>query len=186
MEILSKILFYGVVPGIIVYFRVKKKYGTAFAIGMAATSLLLGLIVSRTFLPTPAERLVELINDNRYEEAKEQLRYIVQKDPGEVKKIDARRVLNPVMFERIKRELSSYYLSVAGGIAERAEIKKEYSCDDEAALKNTAASLEHALRLVDMADNLGGEDPGVRKRVSSSLERLKTEKAKLERGCPGK
>ncbi|HDP80215.1 MAG TPA: hypothetical protein ENN21_05165 [Spirochaetes bacterium] len=186
MEILSKILFYGVIPGVIVYFRVKKKYGTAFAIGMAATSLLMGLIVSRTFMPTPAERLVELINDNRYEEAKEQLRYIAQKDPGEVKKIDAGRVLNPVMFERIKRELSSYYLSVAGGIAEKAEIKKEYSRGDEAALKKTTASLEHALRLIDMAENLGAEDPAARRRILSSLERIKTEKAKLERGSPGK
>ncbi len=184
MELLSKIVFWVLIPLVIVYFRVKKKYGTAFALGMVATSLFFGLLASRSFIEKPYARVVRLMNENRYEDAKRELQYLLQKDPSEAQKIDQGKILNPVMYKRIKDDLSSFYLSVAGNIISKHEGKYDPGCGEEKQLSEKGNEITHALRLIEMAQSMGPGGDVLRNRALSISDRYTMLQEHLKKKCP--
>ena len=63
-QILTKVVFYILIPGIILYYRFRKKFRTAFALGMALTSIFVGFLVSQSFRESYQDAFVRLMNQD--------------------------------------------------------------------------------------------------------------------------
>ena len=75
---LTRVIFYILIPAVILYYRFRKRFRTAFAIGMALTSVLVGFLISQSFRETYQDAFVRLMNENRYEEAREELQKMLR------------------------------------------------------------------------------------------------------------
>ena len=112
MILITRLVFWLILPLVCVYFRIKKKISTGFAFSGVLTSFILGLIFIGTFQEKPVSRFVKLMNQKAYEQAENELRYIIQQNPENIKNIDTSKILNPIKFERMKNKIEKEYLKI--------------------------------------------------------------------------
>ena len=165
------------------YYRFRRKFRTAFALGMALTSIFVGFLVSRSFQESYQEVFVRLMNQDRYEEARLEVQKMLQRDPAELGGIDLHRMINPVMYERMKKELAAYYTAEA---EKAAKLIGEAGPDDCASLHSRRLRLHgmnHSLRLCAMAEALGAAMPEWREKMLVEAESEKKSLLRLEDRC---
>jgi hypothetical protein len=169
MLYLTYVFFWILLPLTSVYFRLKKRIGTGFAIGLVLTSFFLGYIIANTFQERNEERLVRLINEEKLIEAEEVLRWIVQKNPQDIKTIDITKIDNPLLFKKIKEKLGSQYIDIVREMTDTYQIPETPLCSKIDENRNIVKRLEHALRLLHMAEDLGKDSKELR---GSLIERI--------------
>ncbi len=64
-----------------------------------------GFLVSQSFRETYQDDARALNERRQYEEPRFELRKMLQRDPAELNDVDMHRMINPVMYDRIKKEL---------------------------------------------------------------------------------
>lgn len=149
------IFFWILLPLASIYFRLKKRISTGFAIGLVLTSFFLGYITANTFQERNEERLVRLLNEKKLTEAENVLMWIVQKNPQDINRIDSAGIHDPHLFREMKNKLGTRYIAIATEIMNTHRISKSSRCDDIDEHRNVMAKLEHARRLLAMAGSLG-------------------------------
>ena len=173
-----KITFWGIVPVLCIYYRVKKKINTSTTILLVLASFLMGLILIGTFQDEPLDKLIEYLNQDRLEEAKTELKYILQRNPGDIKKIDKTLIINLESFNRIKRELHAEYVEIAEKIIKLYKPIDVAECNVLLERQNEFAKLENAGRLLRMADSIGDEQTQLHENLGKII---KTERPKITR-----
>jgi hypothetical protein len=182
-KIASQIVFYVLLPAVILYYRFRKKFRTMFAIGMAITSVFIGFLVSQSFRETYQDALVRLMNEGRYEEARVELRKMLQRDPAELNDVDMHRMINPVMYDRIKKELGSYYTAEAARVARSIDMPGTEDCQVLHRRRVQLHNMNHSIRLCDMAEALGAPPPQWRIDMSRRIDSEKDILSRLEEKC---
>ncbi len=183
LKIVSQVIFYVVIPAAALYYRFRKKFRTAFAIGMALTSIFVGFIVSQSFRESYRDAFVRLMNEDRYEDARTELKKMLQRDPAELNEIPMHRMINPVRYERMKKDLASYYSAEAGKVARSIEMPAAEDCRVLHERRVQTHNMSHSLRLCGMAEALGAPSPQWKAEMSQRVESEKEVLARLEEKC---
>lgn len=183
MTIIIQIIFWAAIPAVCIYYRVKKKINTSFAFFGIFTSFILGLILIGTFMEDPSEKFIEYMNRNKIEEARRELRIILQKNPADIKKIDKREIINLDAFRRMKAGLEREYLEIIEKSLERYKIDGNAECAGLDDVKKDLAGLLNAQRLLEMAESIGKERPRIDKSLSGRIARGKGIISALEEKC---
>ncbi len=182
-QITAKVVFYVLIPGVILYYRFRKKFRTAFALGMALTSIFVGFLVSQSFRESYQDRFVRLINEDRYEEARLELQKMLQRDPAELGEIDLHRMINPVMYERMKKELAAYYTAEAEKAVRSLGESGPDDCASLHARRLRLHAMNHSLRLCAMAEALGAATPEWQEKMRRGAELEQESLSRLEDRC---
>jgi len=182
-QITAKVVFYVLIPGVILYYRFRKKFRTAFALGMALTSIFVGFLVSQSFRESYQDRFVRLINEDRYEEARLELQKMLQRDPAELGEIDLHRKITPVMYERMKKELAAYYTAEAEKAVKSLGEAGPDDCASLHARRLRLHGMNHSLRLCAMAEALGAATPEWQEKMRRGAESEQESLSRLEDRC---
>lgn len=183
MLYVTYIFFWILLPLTSIHFRLKKRIGTGFAIGLILTSFFLGYITANTFKEGNEERLVRLINEKKLAEAEDVLRWIVQKKPQDIKNIDKASIHDPLLFKEMKDKLGTQYIAIVTEIMDSYQISETSRCGEIDENKNVIAKLEHALRLLTMAENLGKDRKDMEGSLKERIGEGKKVLSRLEAGC---
>ena len=151
---LSYIIFWAILPSIIIYYRYRKKIKTGFALSGIFAVFLLGLILSASFQERPEKKFVKFMNENSFDEAKQEFRYILQKSHDNLKNIDIRMMRNSAEFERIKKSLSDEYILIAEKCLGDFKIN-DTDCNSLFKERAKLDRMNSALRLLRMAESIG-------------------------------
>lgn len=177
------IFFWILLPLASIYFRLKKRISTGFAIGLVLTSFFLGYITANTFEERNEERLVRLINEKKLAEAEDVLRWIVQKNPQDINNIDSAGIQDPLLFKEMKDKLGTRYIAIVTEIMDSHQISESSRCDDIDENRNVMAKLEHARRLLAMAESLGKDRKDREGILRERIEEGKKIITRLEADC---
>jgi hypothetical protein len=183
MLYLTYIFFWILLPLTGVYFRLKKRISTGFAIGLVLTSFFLGYITANTFEERNEETLLRLINEEKLVEAEEVLRWIVQKNPQGIKNIDISKIDNPLLFKEMKEKLGNHYIDIVRGMMDSYQISESPLCSKIDEYRNIVTKLEHALRLLDMAGSLGRDSKELRGSLKERMGEGRRIISRLEVDC---
>ncbi len=178
-----QIAFWGIAPVLCIYFRIKKKINTSTTILLVLASFLIGLILIGTFQDEPSDMLIEYLNQDMMEEAKTELKYILQRNPGDIKKIDKSLIINLESLNRIKRELHSEYVGIAEKIIKSYKAIDFVECGDLHKTLNEFANLENAGRLLRMADSIGDEPAQLHENLGKIIKNERPKITRLKKQC---
>ncbi|MCU0844232.1 MAG: hypothetical protein MUC76_04825 [Spirochaetes bacterium] len=179
----TQVVFYVVIPAVILYYRFRKKYKTMFAIGMALTSVFVGFLVSQSFRESYQDGFVRLMNEDRFEEARVELQKMLQRDPAELNDINLHKMINPVMYERMKKDLTRYYAAEAEKVAQSIDMPALQDCQVLHRRRVQLHNMNHSIRLCDMAEALGAPPPAWRQNMLARIESEKELLSRLEAKC---
>ena len=172
MATIVKLIFWVVIPGIIIYFRAKKKFKTGFAIGFVLTSLLLGLLVSASMQVSPFDAFINNMNSNNYEQAEKDLRVILQGNPNDIRLIDETKIINRVKYKRMKKKLYDEYIEIAETNLAEIPVKEYGDCKKIVKARKNNAAMDHALRMLHMAEAIGPEKKELEKEIIKKRDSL--------------
>ncbi len=172
MATIVKLIFWVVIPGVIIYFRAKKKFKTGFAIGFVLTSLLLGLLVSASLQTSPFDTFIQHMNSNKYEQAERDLRVILQGNPDDIRLIDESKIINRVKYERMKKKLYDEYVEIAENNLAEIPVKEYEDCKKIVKARKNNAAMDHALRMLHMAESIGPEKKELEEEIIKKRDRL--------------
>ncbi len=167
VRIVLKVLFWGILPLIIFYFRYKKKLTTGFAIGSVLTCLIFGLLSVATVKEDPVERFMHSVNMKEYDQAKRDYKILIQYGPEYLEKVDESQIIDPVFFQKVKKDVLDEYFKIATRYEKDCRVKKIFHCKDVVTQEKNLHRLKHAETLLKYAGYIGGED----KKLSESLKK---------------
>ena len=98
---------------------------------------------------------MRLLNEKKLTEAENVLRWIVQKNPQDIDRIDSAGIHDPLLFREMKDKLGTRYITIATEIMNTRRVSKSSRCNDIDEYRSVMAELEHARRLLAMAESLG-------------------------------
>jgi hypothetical protein len=176
-------IFWFFIPLICVYFRIRGKIKTGFALGMVITSLFLGFITANTFKEKIEQRFIRLINEQKISEAERVLQWILQKNPRDLQKIEISHIRDRGAFQRMKQKLAHNYMDIVRTTLDSVELPKNIGCDDIEELRDDVARIRNALRLLEMVEALGEKNAGMRVQLQTSIDRKTEAVARLESAC---
>ncbi len=182
MITISQVLFWAILPLICILFRIKKKIKTSFTLFGIFTSLLLGLLFTGTFQKIPLEQVVNFMNENRFEEAKRELKFIIQNKPDDLEKIETGKIINIVAFERMKVKIAEEYLAIANRYI-NYRINEKADCNVLYKEKESLTALENSLRLLEMAESIGEEQPQTKKKIMGRIKKGNEIISRIEEKC---
>ncbi len=183
MTTVVKLIFWVLIPAIIIYYRTQKKFKTGFAIGFVLTSLLLGVLVSASMQTSPFDAFMKHMNSNNYEEAEKDLRIILQRNPDDIQLIDESEIINRVKYERIKKKLYREYVDIAENNLEEVPLEYDENCRNIERVEKNHFALQHALRLAGMAEVLGPEKKDLKKKIIKKRNRVKKVLERMDDKC---
>ena len=183
MIYLSYIVFWIILPLACIYFRLKKNIGTGFAIGMVLTSFLLGFITANTFEERNEDRFVILLNERKMNEAEKVLVWILQKDPDGINRIDKTRIIDPASYRGMKDKLEMRYMGVVTELMKKHRLPDTHDCNRIDEYTKSITKLEHATRILYMAENLGKDRHNLRDQLKERVKKGKAIVSKLEEKC---
>ncbi len=178
-----KIIFWVVIPAIIIYLRTKKKFKTGFAIGFVLTSMLLGILVSASLTPSPFASFIRNMNNNNFEEAERNFRVILQKDPDDVRFIDRSEIINQVKYDRMRDKLYKEYITIAEDNISSTPVPETENCRDIVKVEKAISDMVHSMRVVKMAEALGPERVDLKKRIAERKEKIAEKLEALDAKC---
>lgn len=178
-----KIIFWVIIPAVIIFFRTQKKFKTGFTIGFVLTSLLLGVLLSASLTPSPFNSFIRNMNNNNFEEAERNFRVILQKDPDDVRLIDKSKIINQVKYERLKKKLYGEYVEIAEDNISGTPVRETENCRDIIKVEKDHFAMVHSLRVVDMAEAIGPDKPELRKRLAARRDKIAEKLESLDAKC---
>ena len=158
MEILRialKVLFWGILPAVIFYYRYKQRLTTGFAIGSVLTCLIFGLVSVATVKEDPIENFMTAVNLKKYEEAKKGYKVLIQGGPELLKKVNEKDIIDGLFFDKIKKDIVAEYYEIAERYSRTVTVNKIESCDKKLTEEYNMHKLNHALLLLDYARSIG-------------------------------
>lgn len=123
------------------------------------------------------------MNQKAYEQAENELRYIIQQNPENIKNIDTSKILNPIKFERMKNKIEKEYLKIVEKYLNNYELDDRIDCNALPKQKTKLAELNNALRLVNMAESIGKEQPFKQDRLKKKIKRGEAIINRIEERC---
>ncbi len=111
-------LFVVIIPAMIIYFRIRKKVKSGFAVGMIVTSVLLSLFTFYEPDNTISD-FYKQINSQSFSDAKLSLKKIVQKGQKYFLLVDKSKIDNPKVFKKMKNDIAIEYNSILKKIFNR-------------------------------------------------------------------
>ncbi|MDY6967492.1 MAG: hypothetical protein SVR08_02380 [Spirochaetota bacterium] len=183
MIVLTYIFFGGVIPIICIFFLFRKKISVGFSLGGILTSLLLGLIIVATLQTKNTNSFVDLLNSGKYNDAKLVLQQILQNDVDNIQKIDINEIVNPDIFERLKKELEEQYLKIANKLIDENKIEESVNCKSLGVNKAKIAKLKHSMRLLRMAESIGDDQYLAKENLLKKINYGNDIISRLEKNC---
>lgn len=183
LRMMAYVIFFVVLPVIVIYFRVLNKIGTGFAVGVIITSFIVGMLVAGSIQEDPVDEFVRIINTGDEEQSKTALMRVVQLGEDAFYSIDERRIENTELYERLLSELRIKYPD----IAERYYLENRgpfgSSCDDLEELEARKQGLIHSIRMLHLTEIVGGDKPVPRAVVEEEFKTVRDELAELNDKC---
>ncbi len=162
---LLKVIFWGIIPAMCIFFRLKKKIRTGFTAGLILLSVMFSFIVMATVqrerAGDPVKNFVQEVNAGNYEGAVYAYRLLIQAGPSAVEKLDEKDLLDPEMYRKIRTETGAMYRSIAEKYIKAAE-------ETESSEEKTAR-LKHAETMLLMAGYTGAADDSLLKKTEALL-----------------
>jgi len=159
---LLEAIFYLLIPLIAILFRYKKKITTGFAIGLALSSFVLGLISVATVVRNdPITAFMKEVNLKNYDEAKRSYKIVIQHGADYLKKINEADIVDLSFFEKIKEDTAAEYIKIA---------KDNYeSCSSDSDRETGLNKLKHALKLLSMSESIGRPDNELKEKIEKKI-----------------
>lgn len=177
-----KVVFYFIIPAVVIYFRIKKKIKTGFAVGILMLSFILGVLFSASFQQDPVEQFMNNINNNS-SETKKSLKILIQYGPEYLHKIDENKIIYPDVYKKLKDELIYEYSSIAEDYYNKYSIEETGDCSEYVAKKNIFENLLHGMKLIEYSESIGGRHEELKKRLAKKIENSKEIIDIIEKKC---
>lgn len=177
-----KVIFYFILPGIVIYFRIRKKINTGFAVGVLLLSFVIGVLTSASFQKDPVDLFINQINNNA-SEAKGSLKILIQYGPEYIEKIDENKIIYKDEFKKLKAELIKEYSSIAQDFYNKYTVKESTDCSEYLTQKNYYGYLLHAMKLINYSESIGGRHEELKNRLSKKIDNSKLIMDSLEEKC---
>ncbi len=169
IQIAIRIVFIMIIPVIVIFFRIRKKIRTGFAIGLIMTSFILGIIVSSTVRLDPYDTFEKHINSGNREEARKALKVIIQYGPEYVEKIDEGSIIHRDLYRNLKSDIIREYTGIAGRYNRKYSVPETTSCEDLDRVEENMEKLNHALRLMGYSESIGGSRRELKKELQKKV-----------------
>ena len=183
IQIIIKVIFLGIIPFFLVYFRFRKKISTGFAVGAFLASFIVSLIGVASVYTDPFDSFYDSINSNSYEEAKKNYRIIVQYGPDKLSKIDEDKVIYKKHYKRMRKELVTEYENIADRYLHKNDIKEIKDCGKLFDYEKILNNLRHALRLSNYALSLGGKNEELKNIIAKRINEGEKKFSSLRDRC---
>ena len=183
LRVVLKILFWGLLPAVIIYYRYKKKLTTGFAIGSILTCLIFGLVSSATVEEDPVDNFMYAVNMKEYDAAKKAYKIIIQSGPDELKKIPVKDIIDAAFFKKLKSDVITEYREIASRYIKTVEVKRVKKCDNVIAERKELHKLRHGLLLLDYAGSIGTDHDELKKQLTEKIAAAEKVMAENEKLC---
>ena len=183
-RVIIALIFVIFIPCAVIYFRIKKKIKTGFAVGLIMTSLLLGVITYSSVRKDPVEEFITLFNDRQFDEAKRAYKIIIQYGPDYIGKVDAQSLIYHKQYKNMINEIIHEYSEIISRYLNTYDINECSDCSHYRREKKKLGYLNHAKRLFSYAESLGYKNEFNKKRLDQKIkigsERLSVMKEECE------
>jgi len=156
LRIVLKVVFWGILPAVIFYYRYKKKFTTGFSIGAVITCLIFGVLSIATVKEDPVTKFMTAVNTKNYEESKKSYKVLIQYGPEYLKKIQRNEIIDLEFHEKLKKDIISEYHGIADRYNRTVAVKKITTCDKYVEEMRKFQKLKHAIVLLNYAGHIGG------------------------------
>lgn len=163
-----KVLFWGILPAVIFYYRYKKKLTTGFSIGAVLTCLIFGVLSIASVKEDPVSEFMTAMNTKNYEESKRNYKVLIQNGPEYLEKIKSNEIIDLEFFEKLQKDVIAEYHGIAESYNRTVTVQKVKTCDKYVKEIRNFQKLKHAILLLKYAGHIGG--------VFTDLERSLQEK----------
>ena len=165
---LLEAIFYILIPVIALFFRIKKKITTGFAVGIALSSFVLGLVSVATAVKTdPVSAFMQEVNLKNYDEAKRNYKIIIQHGSDYLNKINEADIIDLSFFQKIKEDTAGEYIKIAKDYYESCSFENDSIKEDD------LHKLQHALKLLLMSESIGRQDRELKGKIEEKLATVK-------------
>lgn len=182
-QIIIKVLFYLLIPAAVIFFRIKNKLKTAFALGLIFTSFILGIFGTASITENPIGKFEDLINQKKRDESKKALKIIIQYGPEYVEKIDERKIVYMDLYREIKLELIEEYNEIAQKNYREFDVDESLPCDSLFDNENSLGQLKHAMRLIGYSESIGGQHDFFKHKLNNKIEKCQEKLSIIEENC---
>ncbi len=165
-----RLFFILVIPIVVIFFRIKNKIKTGFAIGLIVTSFMLGIIVSSSVRVDPYDTFERHINSGNREEARKALKVIIQYGPEHVEKIDEGDIIYRDLYRELKADITREYVGIARRYNSRYAVTAADSCDELEEAEKNLAGLKHAVRLLEYSESIGGSHEDLKNELQGKID----------------
>ena len=182
LRIVLKVVFWGILPAVIFYYRYKKKFTTGFSIGAVVTCLIFGALSIATVKEDPVKKFMTVVNAKNYEESKNSYKVLIQYGPEYLKKIQGNEIIDIEFHEKLKKDIISEYHDIADRYNRTVTVKKINTCDKYVEEMENFHKLKHAIVLLKYAGYIGGAFSDLEKSLQekiSAAEQVVVENKKL-------
>jgi len=169
-RIIIKAVFFAIVPGVVIYYRIKKKVKTGFAIGLVFTSLFFGMMAATSVKEDPTSKFIELVNLKKYDEARKAYKVLVQWGPEYLEKINENEIVDIELFNRLKKDVISEYQGIAEKYLQKYTVSENSECSKFQTEMNNLGSLKHARNLVLYSESIGGTHDTLSKELQEKID----------------
>ena len=171
-----KIFFWGILPGIVVFFRFKKKINNRFTLGLVIFSFFISFLILSTWQTVkidPVQNFKKALAQDNFEEAKRAYQTVVQLGPESISKVDKYFSMELSNFgdqyRRVKKACLEDYLRIAKDFFVKYKVQDTKNCLDLIDEENNLGYLKHALKLTDYAFSLGENPVDLKKDLDKKI-----------------
>lgn len=183
LKMMIKVVFIVLVPALIIYYRIKKRVNTGFAIGAILMSFIISLIGVASIYEDPADIFIKEINAGNYEESKRLYKIVIQGGPEKLAAIDENKIIYRENFAKIKSELITEYENIAARINNTVSVARVDDCSELVKQEKNLSDLKHALNLVNYSMSIGGTNTELHEKLKANIENGQKIIAGMEEEC---
>jgi hypothetical protein len=183
MRNIIMVIFYLIIPAIMIYFRLRKRIATGFALGVVFLSFILGIITVSSFEPDPLQTFYSEINHKHFQKARAVYKVLIQYGPEQLKQVKRERIVYLDEFDAMVQGIYEEYISLVKKISGEISINCDIPCRKKSEIEKSIAKLKHALTLLEYAQSIGEDKPELRKLLDEKIERGGKRLEELSRRC---
>jgi len=183
LHMIIKLVFIVLVPSFIIFFRIKKKVSTGFALGAIFMSFVISIISVASLYEDPADIFIREINAGNYEESKRLYKIIIQGGPDKLAEVNENKIIYKDNLSRIKRELISEYEEIAERIYKSVSVDEVDDCADMVLQEKNLKKLKHALNLVNYSMSIGSSNQMLHSNLTSRIDNGEKTFADIKKKC---
>ena len=167
LHMITKGVFWILIPAVTIFFRVKKKLKTGFAVGIMLLSFAIGLLTQATIHEDPFSQFYGAINQKNEKEATKQFKILIQYGPEHLGEIDETKIVYKSLFVKIKSNLKEEYGSIAERLYNKYSVDPKAPCSELVANRKNHGNLKHAMRLIEFSESIGGTHDDLKEKLKS-------------------